>query len=140
MIELIPARPEMAFTMTPQRGQIATGQILTRDALADAIRSGYALACVDGARILSIGGIAEQWPDRGVLWGLVAEGIGATMTPIHRVVRRALETTTLKRVEAHIALEHPEAVRWIEMLGFTREGVMRSFWQGHDYALYSRVR
>jgi hypothetical protein len=140
MIDLIPARPEMAALLVPQQSQLATGQVMTRPQLEAAIESGFALACVRDAKILAIGGIAEHWPDRGVVWGLLTDSIGATMTPVHRIVRRALEATSLKRVEAHVAVEHVAAVRWIELLGFTREGTMRAFWQGHDFALYARVR
>jgi len=140
MIDLVPARPEMVSLIKPQRGQLATGQTMSREQVAAAIEAGVSLACVQGPRVLAFGGIAEQWPDRGILWGLLADSIGATFTPVHRVVRRALDTTALKRVEAHVDVNHAEAVRWIELLGFTREGVMRSFWNGYDFALYARVR
>jgi len=140
MIDLVPARPEMVSIIQAQRAQLATGQTMSREQVAAAIDAGVSLACVQGARILAFGGIAEQWPGRGILWGLLTDSIGATFTPVHRIVRRALDTTALKRVEAHVDVNHAEAVRWIELLGFTREGVMRSFWNGYDFALYARVR
>lgn len=144
MIDLIPARPEMAAWLDPHEAQAATGQIMTRETLAAAIRAGTAIACVDSSgpvpRLLGLGGIAEEWTDRGLVWGLLAGGIGATMTPIHRIVRRALDTSSLRRIEAHVAIEHEAGLRWIEMLGFEREGVMRAFWQGRDFALYAKVR
>lgn len=140
MIELIPARPEMAAMISPQHQQLATGQIMTRDHLAAAINAGLALACVEGSRILAVGGIAEQWPDRGLLWGLLTDGIGATMTPVHRIVQRAVAASSLQRIEMHVAVKHGAAARWAKLLGFKQEGVMRKFWQGHDFALYAKVR
>ena len=88
----------------------------------------------------AIGGVAIVWPGRGHLWGLLAGGLGVSMTPIHRVVSRVLAEVDVRRLEAHISCDHPEASRWIEMLGFEQEGVMRSFWKGRDFALYARVR
>lgn len=140
MVDLIPARPEMAAMITPQQGQAMTGQFMTRELLAAAISAGTALAAVQGPRLLAIGGIAEEWPDRGVVWGLLSGGIGATMTPIHRIVQRAVDLSTFRRIEMHVAVEHKAAERWAGLLGFYREGTMRAFWQGHDFALYARVR
>lgn len=140
MIDLIPARPEMAHMLTPQPAQIATGQVMSPEEVAHAIRQGVALAATDGARVLAIGGVAELWSERGIVWGVLDQSIGRAMVPIHRAVRRALEVSPLRRIEAHVAAEHPEGHRWIELLGFEREGLMRAFWQGHDYVLYSRVR
>ena len=140
MIRVVPARPEMAMMLTPQRVQVETGQVMTPvDALA-AIRSGLAMAAVTEDRILAIGGVAELWPDRGMIWGVLAEGIGANMVHVHRSVARARAICPYRRVEAYVASVHEEGHRWIKMLGFAHEGRMRTFYEGHDYDLYSRVR
>lgn len=140
MISIIPARPEMARMLKPQAAQIALGQVMDEPSLASAIASGLSLAAADGGRLLAVGGIAEQWDGRAIIWGLLSDDIGAAMVDIHRAVSRALAASQFRRIEAHVAVEHAAGRRWAELLGFTHEGTMRKFWQGHDYDLFARVR
>jgi len=60
--------------------------------------------------------------------------------PITRAARRFYEVCPLRRIEAEVACEHEQGRRWVEMLGFEREGRMRSYWAGKDFDLYARVR
>ena len=62
------------------------------------------------------------------------------MTPIHRAVLRGLSAAPFRRIEAHVEASHAEGHRWIAALGFELEGVMRNFWNGRDFALYSRIK
>jgi hypothetical protein len=46
-----------------------------------------------------------------------------------------------KRIEAFVDANFAEGHRWIQMLGFVREGYMRSFSpNGNDAVLYARIR
>ena len=89
---------------------------------------------------VAIGGVVELWKDRGSAWGLLSTGLAADMPVIHRVVRRVIETSPLARIEAQVACGHNAGQRWVRMLGFEHEGVMRSFWNGRDYDLFARVK
>lgn len=140
MIDLIPARPEMARMLKLQDVQLRLGQAMDEASLKAAIDAGVALAATDGRRILGMAGICELWPDRGLAWALLAEAQTATMLPIHRATAGMLAATPFRRVEAHVAVEHEAGARWMRLLGFEREGRMRAFWQGQDYDLYARVR
>ena len=140
MIEIIPARPEMADVMRVQNAQRVSGMQMTRESLAQCIAAGPAFACVDGS-ILAIGGINPVWHQRAVAWGLLSDSIGASMTPVHRAVLRGLDGLFVtKRVEAYVALDHAEGFRWMRLLGFQQEGMMRCFHEGQDFALFSRIR
>jgi len=130
----------MARVLTPQAAQISTGQVMSEQDLRGAIAGGLALAAVDGSRVLAVGGIVEIWPGRGLVWGLLAEEIGASMVPIHATVKRVLACSTLPRIEAQVAASHEAGRRWAKLLGFQYEGTLRAFWQGHDYELYALVR
>lgn len=140
MIDLIPARPDMARIFRLQTAQTALGQIADEAALAQAIEGGIAMAVVDGPRILAIGGVTTLWVDRGVAWGLLSDEIGATMPVIHKVVTRVLAGSPLRRIEAQVASEHRAGQRWVRLLGFQHEGRMAAFWQGQDYDLFARVK
>lgn len=140
MIDVIPARPDMADLIRLNREQLRFGAAPTPAALKSYIDAGLALAAVDQGEVLAIVGYREIWPGRAVAWGLLGETIGARMVPIVRGIHRFFRSCPLQRVEAEIAVEHEQAVRWIELLGFEREGVMRAYWQGKDFYLYARVR
>ena len=140
MIDLVPAQPWMLNSIALQPIQEAFRSEMTHDDVARAAQSGVALACVRGPTIIAMGGITQIWEGRGLVWGLLSPSIHATMVPIHRIVSRGLDNCIFKRVEAQVAVEHEEGHRWMSLLGFEREGVMRKFWKGRDYALYARVR
>lgn len=135
---VLPARPEMADMIQVQPAQI--GQVMKPAEVAAAIAAGPAYGVAYRGRLLALGGLSTIWPGRGYLWGLLASDLGPSMTPIHRVVARALAEADLQRVEAYIDPRHLAADRWIRLLGFEQEGVMRAFWQGQDFALYSLTR
>jgi len=140
MIDLIPARPEMARAFVVQPEQIALGQVADETMLAHAISNGIAMAAVEGDRVLAMGGIVELWKDRGTAWGLLSADLARAMPVIHRVVWRVIDTSPLARIEAQVAVDHRAGQRWVRMLGFEHEGVARSYWNGRDYDLFARVK
>lgn len=140
MIDIVPARAEMAAMFRPQEVQTRFGVDLSPGALQKFIDAGMSFAVVDDGQILCLGGVRNMWADRAVAWGLLSSGIGATMIPITRAVRRFLDTSPTRRIEAEVASDHEAGRRWVEMLGFEREGRMRSYWAGADFDLYARLR
>lgn len=42
-------------------------------------------------------------------------------------------------MEAYAERNHAEAHRWLKLLGFKSEGLMRKFYNGRDYVLYAKV-
>jgi len=140
MIDVIPARAEMADMLRLNSEQLKFGAVPTKEALQIYIDAGLALAAVEDGKILAIAGAREVWPGRAIGWGLLCEDIGVKVIPIVRSIHRFFRDCPFPRVEAEIAVEHEKAVRWIEALGFQREGLMRTYWHGKDFYLYSRVR
>ena len=140
MIEIIPARPEMATAIDLQHAQRLTGMAVTPENLAEFIKAGPAFACVEDG-ILAILGMFPVWQDRYIAWGLLSRSIGARMVPIHRAVLRGLDDLfKARRVEAYVVASHEEGCRWVRMLGFEYEGHMKSFYGEDDYALFARIR
>jgi hypothetical protein len=137
MVDIIPARPEMATLIDVQPEQRSQATVENLAALLDA---GPGFAVVHGAKILAIGGTHELWRDRQVAWALLSRQIGVAMLPIHRSVERWFDATAGQRVEAYVDPTHVAAGRWVKMLGFEKEGMMRRFHSGRDYDLYARVK
>ena len=128
MIDLIPARPWMTERLKLQSAQLLTGQTMTPENLDMAISGGMALAGIAGDKIV------------GMAWALLAEDFAAHQLSAFKLMKRALDVSPLLRIEAHVAHGHEEGERLLDHLGFTKEGVMRKFWQGCDYSLFARVR
>jgi len=67
--------------------------------------------------------------------------VGQDFVKIHRAALRYFDVTEFKRVEAFVDANFDAGHRWIKMLGFEREGYMRSFTpEGNDAVLYARIR
>lgn len=139
MISLARAEPGMLLRMRVQPIQVVNPK-MTFNMVAKAIETGVAWAALRDGQPVAIGGVAPQSDERAVVWGVLSDSIGASMTSVHRAVRHTLDVLTYPRLEAHVAVEHEEGHRWIALLGFEREGVMRKFFRGRDFALYARVR
>lgn len=105
------------------------------------IQSGPAYAGICNGTVMAIAGLSKQWEGRAIAWSLLSPNIGHHFIEIHRAVKRALAQTHMRRIEAHVDPTFASAVRWIQMLGFEREGVMKQFSpDGRDMDLYARIQ
>ena len=76
----------------------------------------------------------------GRAWALMTSAAGRHMTGITRASRRFFRTADVRRVETPIFIDTPLSIRWAEMLGFAREGLMKAWAPGRDAWLYALVR
>lgn len=85
------------------------------------------------------GGILANDFGAGTLWSFVAPAAGPELLAITRFVRRMILLAGLRRLEATSAVQFAAGCRWLELLGFAREGVMRRYGlDGADHILYAR--
>ena len=138
MTSIAPAHIGMLFQFRIQPAQLLNPK-MTAVMVEQAIASGPAWGHA-GREANSTRRGADHDPRSGCDLGVLSDSIGASMTPIHRIVRHTLEVLPFRRLEAHVDVEHAEAHRWIALLGFEQEGVMRQFYEGRDFALYARVK
>lgn len=95
-------------------------------------------------RVLGCGGIINQWQGRAIAWALVSRLVlPEEWIAITRRVRGAVETAHragVWRIEAQADAGFPQAMRWLELMGFAREALMRGYSPvGRDCWLYARV-
>jgi len=96
--------------------------------------------------IIGCAGVTPVWHGRAIAWALISIHAGpARMLAIHRDVGEFLDDVQrrpeFRRIEATCAREFTAARRWVIMLGFQHEGLMRRYdAQGVDHDLYARVR
>lgn len=94
--------------------------------------------------IIFCAGVIPQWEGRAIAWALLADSVDRyDMIWIHRQVEWILQTQIkngYRRIEAHIHEPFTAAHRWIRMLGFVSEGLMRRYDPlGRDMRLYARI-
>lgn len=111
------------YAMTPQEAQ-AELPLEERVALAMAqAEAGLAYAVLDGETVACIGGVVcdETWPGRGVVWSIIAEGMGSRMLPLTRIVRIFLDGLPLPRLELYVDAQFIPGCKWARLLGFALE-------------------
>jgi hypothetical protein len=89
---------------------------------------------------ICIGGLLDMWPGRAMAFTFMSAEAGPYMRSITTAVREFLEQCDVRRVEAYVD-EHFEAGhRWMGMLGFNSEGLLRAFLpNGKSQVIYSRI-
>lgn len=94
-----------------------------------------------GTEIIFCGGIMPIWPGRAYAWSILTERAGLHFVGLHRIVRTYLNESSVKRIEVHVDADFLPGHRWVRLLGFNYEGIMRSFNpDGTDAVLYARIR
>jgi RimJ/RimL family protein N-acetyltransferase len=96
---------------------------------------------IDG-RVVLCAGLGRLWEGRAEAWALIARDIGPKgMHEAHYAVRRHLESSTLRRIEAACDAAFLQAHRWLYLLGFKYEGPLKSYTpDGRDCIRFARVR
>lgn len=140
-MNVVPFEPEHLETLMLQPSQAhfynffdpAYGQAL--------VESGPCFTGIHNGEIIACSGVIKQWDNRAIAWALISENAGRQFVRIHKAVKRFLDTTDFNRVEAFVDAGFEEGHRWIQMLGFQREGYMREFSpNGSDAVLYARIK
>lgn len=92
--------------------------------------------------ILFCGGIVPKWEGCGGLWSILAGNQQTKFQIVHKRVKKFFDEVKIRRLEATVALDFPEAHRWVKLLGFECEApILKGFYRdGKDAALYARVR
>jgi hypothetical protein len=133
-------RPSMALELETHAGQ-ARQYPLTAMNLFDLISRGPAWAVRLNGKIVALGGHTPVWAGRTVLWGYLGANCGPALPVMTKEVLRQIKIMQVEfsRIEAYAERHHKEGHRWLRLLGFKHEGVMRKFANSIDYSMYSRV-
>lgn len=132
-LDIIVAQPAQAYMKPLVHGK-DYGAILAQGEAWTGVRE-------DGA-IIACGGLVPMYAGIANAWMVIAGDLKHSFIHVHRIVRRALDISTFRRIEAHVDCGFVNGHRWARSLGFELEAErMRSFTpDGRDAALYARVR
>ena len=138
---IIPFRPAHIDAFTAQIEQAEMRPYFGPE-YADAIAQTDSFTGFADGKIVGCAGFISQWPGRATCWALIADGVTKRQwVEIDRVVRRAIELRTERRLEATCDTSFAGGHAWLRHLGFTREGTLRAYTpDGRDNDMYARVK
>jgi hypothetical protein len=95
---------------------------------------------INGKPVL-VGGIVLHHSKRGEAWAFIDQDCKEHFLALHKVVKKYLGGTRLRRIEAVVHNDYPQGHRWVRALGFTREAEnLRSFTsEGKSVSMYSII-
>lgn len=108
-------------------------------------KAGWSVSLLDDELIIACGGVAcAAWKGFGEFWLIpsiyVPHYPKAVYSAARCFIQSAIDNMDLYRVQATIGEDDAVSVRWIERLGFEREGLMKKFGPGRENKyLYARV-
>lgn len=128
-----------ALKLQPSQAQLAprlSEEVLeflgTLDAYTAFSRAGEPLACA---------GLMDIWSGRAMAWSFISERAGPHMVGVTRAVKRFLDLKAPRRTEMYVDAGFEAGYRWAELLGFEREGYLKSFdADGRDQVLFARIK
>ncbi len=144
-MEIRSFQPQDLFALSLQNAQFELHDLIRKEgygkALADA-GPAYTATTVaeDGSElIVACIGVVPQWEGYQRAWALLSGDAGRCMVSLSRGISRWLRFHNEGRIDTAIDCTFEASIRWADMLGFQREGVMRNYKDGRDFYLYSKV-
>ncbi len=137
-VKILPFAPEH-LEMFDLGGTEAKAQV------ARAAEAGEFASAFTPQGMLGLGGVVPILPGVAEAW-LAAAPLArryplALTQAAARFLDRAVARHRLRRLQAAVLAGHPTAHRWIGLLGFEKEAVLRRFGPaGQDFVLYARIR
>lgn len=142
MMHIIPFQPAHLEHIMLQPAQVGFSQYFDPQ-YGPALRDGGPCftGLDDDGNVVGCSGVIKQWDNRAIAWALLSDWSGKHFFKIHKAVKRFLDMTEFPRIEAFVDADFEQGHRWVEMLGFEREGYMRQFTPaGKDAVLYARLK
>lgn len=137
-MRIIPYEPQHLMMIRPQKSQESLERNSER---AEQFAQYHSFTGVLGDRVIAIGGLVELNPIRAYLYLIVTDNIPHQWTQLYRAARKLIACGLNDYLRLETMSAFPEADRWLELLGFEFEGVMRCAGpDGEDAKMYSIVR
>jgi RimJ/RimL family protein N-acetyltransferase len=134
--------PAHAKAIGIQKAQLSVGVLLETEGYVESlISAGPAYACLADNKVIAMAGVSMFWKGRGHAWATIADNGRPYLKAITKEVLNFLKFTSISRIETSVDCRFEAGHKWAQMLGFEKEGTMRSWGpNGENYDLYSRVK
>lgn len=131
--------PSHAKLIDIQEAQRSLAGYISPEYVLQVAVAGPAISVFHGEQLLGCAGIAPFGFGGAALWGMIAKDAGKHFIAMHRIALRFLDACPVRRLEASVAVGFESGCRWLQMLGFHSEGIMREYIPGEDYVRYARL-
>lgn len=139
-MNIVRFRPEHMARIRLQPWQEGFSSYLADCKHGEMLDNGNAFSAIYGDHVIGCAGVVELWDNRAIAWTLLSEDSGKHFVSIHRAVAGFLKAAKWRRIEATVDVGFDAGERWMGMLGFQREGLMRAYTpDGRDQQLFARV-
>jgi hypothetical protein len=110
---------------------------------AEQLKTGFTALADEGPVVAA--GVSNLFGGTFEAWAYTTDLINKYRFKIHPIVSRMFDSIfsapSVRRVQATIAADRPDAIRWADHLGFWREGRMEGYGpNGEDFYIYARVK
>lgn len=110
----------------------------------DLVVKGLAFTGVENGHLVGSAGIAPLWPGVAEGWFLggwrLHENVLSSIRVIRRELKLMVDENKIHRLQCVVRTDWPEAQRFIEFLGWEKEGLMKKYTtEKIDYYRYARV-
>jgi hypothetical protein len=143
MIKAVPFRSS-DFVVLKEKGVLTVyGDYVTEDSLLRLESNPYSATLIDEEtlEVFAIGGAIEVWENRAHLWLFIDPACRKRFFQIHNAVNRYINALPFRRVEAIVEVDFAEGNRWMPLLKFEREGILRAYGvDGKDMVMYSKIK
>lgn len=128
----------------PAGGGKVPGLIIEQTKASERNGSLIAFSLMHNNEIVAIGGICEIWPGVGDSFSIMSESAmrypKSLFAAFAANLKVGLKIGGFRRVQASVLVGFDAGVRFIEKLGYEREGIMKAWGpDGSDYFLYART-
>jgi RimJ/RimL family protein N-acetyltransferase len=93
------------------------------------------LLCIGGIRLINT---CTAW-----CWLDLSHHAGKEMRTVYRIIKEwileIVKEKGIKRLQAYVELDFPEAIRMVQHLGFEKEGILKDFLPSGDASMYVRI-
>ena len=114
-----------------------------QEAIAHRLPKGLSFSAVVDDQVFAMFGLVPFWQGCYECWLIPADDLDTHKMKTHRTSLRFFEYTAkvlrAKRYQCYVFSENVRAIRWIEMMVFKKEGLMKNFGPNQeDHFLYAR--
>lgn len=137
---VIPFEPKHLWQIRLQPSQVIALSYITPEYALALSTGGPAVSAEHNGEIIACCGVAYTAFKGGMLWGFVSKDAGRHMVRLHKCLRRFLGLIKARRLDATVEAGFAPGCRWLALLGFECEGLMRAFGpDGSDHLRFARV-
>lgn len=139
-MKIIPYEAAHIARLEHQKAEVLGVSYVTPEYTQRLVAAGPAYSALHDGRILACCGLADSGFGMGVLWAFIAANTRTHFISLDRAARRFIESSGFRRIEASTPEHFKPGCRWLSLLGFENEGLMRQFTpDGMNHWRYARL-